>query len=120
MAKNLLQILKKFKNKKLPDYYYDIAEYLNSKEIDDFLLEKINTSKDKMVISNIMQILARKFDNRIIKIALDKIKKDDFYNEDGELGLALAPLLIIEKRNDDVSKSIIEEAKEYFDIDEIV
>ena len=117
---NYIEILKKFENKKLPDYYYDIAEYLNSKEIDDFLLEKINTSKDKKVISNIMRILARKFDNRIIEIALEKIKKDDFYNEDGELGLALAPLLIIEKRNDDVSKSIIEEAKWYFDMDDMV
>ncbi len=119
-VENYIKILQKCANKKNLAYYYDIAEYLNSKEIDDFLLEKINTSKDDDVISNIIRILAKKFDNRIIEIALDKIKKDDLYKEDGELNLALAPLLIIEKKNDNVSKSIIEEAKEYSGIDEIL
>ena len=104
----------------MPDYFYDIAEYLNSKEIDDFLLEKINTSKDKEVISNIIRILASKFDNRIIKIALDKIKNDDFYNEDEELYLALAPLLIIEQRDDEISKRIVKEVKDFFDIEKII
>jgi hypothetical protein len=119
---NYMEILKKIEKKEIPDYYYDIAEYLNSKEIDDFLLEKMNTCKDKEIILNIIRILASKFDNRIIEITLDKIKNDDFNNEDGylELELALAPLLIIEKRNDKVSKSIIEEAKKFWDIEEIV
>ncbi len=115
-----MEILNKLEKRELPDYFYDIAEYLNSKEIDDFLLEKINTSKDKEVISNIIRILASKFDNRIIKIALDKIENDDFYNEDGELCLALAPLLIVEKRNDEISKRIIKEAKDFFDTEEIL
>ena len=117
---NYMEILKKFEKRKLPDYYYDIAEYLNSKEIDNYLLEIINISKDKEVISNIMRILASKFDIKIIEIALDKIKNDDFYNEDGELGLALAPLLIIEKRSDEISKRIIKEAKDFFDEEEIL
>lgn len=117
---NYMEILKKFEKRELPDYFYDIAEYLNSKEIDDFLLEKINTSKDKEVISNIIRILASKFDNRIIEIALDKIKNDDFYNEDEELYLALAPLLIIEQRNDEISKNIIKESKDFFDTEDIL
>ena len=115
---NYMEIFKKLAKEELPDYFYDIAEYLNSKEIDDFLLEKIDTSKDKEVISNIIRILASKFDDRIIKIALDKIKSDDFYNENEELVLALAPLLMIEKRNDEISKKIIKEAKEFFDTEE--
>lgn len=117
---NYMEILKKFEKRELPDYFYDIAEYLNSKEIDDFLLEKINTSKDKEVISNIIRILASKFDNRIIEIALDKIKNDDFYNEDEELYLALAPLLIIEQRNDEISKKIIKESKDFFNTEDIL
>lgn len=117
---NYMEILKKFEKRELPDYFYDIAEYLNSKEIDDFLLEKINTSKNKEVISNIIRILASKFDNRIIEIALDKIKNDDFYNEDEELYLALAPLLIIEQRNDEISKKIIKESKDFFDTEDIL
>lgn len=119
-VKNYMEILKKFEKRELPDYFYDIAEYLNSNEIDSFLLEKINTSKDKEVILNIIRILASKFDNRIIEIALDKIKNDDFYDEDEELSLAVAPLLIIEKRNDEVSKRIIKEAKEFFDTEDIL
>ena len=117
---NYMEILKKFEKRELPDYFYDIAEYLNSKEIDDFLLEKINTSKNKEVISNIIRILASKFDNRIIEIALDKIKNDDFYNEDEELYLALAPLLIIEQRNDEISKKIIKESKDFCDTEDIL
>ena len=117
---NYMEILKKFEKRELTDYFYDIAEYLNSKEIDDFLLEKINTSKDKEVISNIIRILASKFDNRIIEIALDKIKNDDFYNEDEELYLALAPLLIIEQRNDEISKKIIKESKDFFNTEDIL
>lgn len=117
---NYMEILKEFEKRELPDYFYDIAEYLNSKEIDDFLLEKINTSKNKEVISNIIRILASKFDNRIIEIALDKIKNDDFYNEDEELYLALAPLLIIEQRNDEISKKIIKESKDFFDTEDIL
>ena len=116
---NYMEILKKFEKRELPDYFYDIAEYLNSKEIDNFLLEKINTSKDKEVISNIIRILASKFDNRIIEIALNKIKNDDYYDDD-ELVLSLAPLLIIEKRNDEISKRIIKEAKDFFDTEEIL
>ena len=119
-VKNYMEILKKFEKRELPDYYYDIAEYLNSNEIDNFLLEKINTSKDKEVISNIMRILSSKFDNRIIEIALEKIEKDEFYNEDGELGLALAPLLIIKKRDDEISKRVIKEAKKFFDSEDIL
>lgn len=119
-VKNYIEILRKIEKRNMPDYFYDIAEYLNSEEIDEFLLEKLRTSKDKEVISNIMRILASKFDNRIIEMALDKLKNDNFYNEDGELGLALAPLLIIEKRNDEVSKRIIEETKNFFDIEEIL
>lgn len=117
---NYVEILKNFKRRELPDYFYDIAEYLDSKEMDDFLIEKINTSKDKEVISNIIRILASKFDNRIIEIALDKIKNDNFYNEDEELYLSLAPLLIIEKRNDEISKKIIKEAKESLNMEEIL
>lgn len=119
-VENYMEILKNFEKRELPDYFYDIAEYLNSKEIDDFLLEKINTSKNKEVILNIIRILANKFDNRIIEIALDKINNDDFYNEDEELCLALAPLLIIEKRNDEISKRIVKEAKNFFDTEEIL
>lgn len=116
---NYIEILKKFEKRELPDYFYDIAEYLNSKEIDNFLLEKINTSKEKEVILNIIRILASKFDSRIIEIALNKIKNDDYYDDD-ELVLALAPLLIIEKRNDEISKRIIEEANDFFDTEEVL
>ena len=117
---NYMEILKKFEKRELTDYYYDISEYLNSNEIDDFLLKKINTSKDKEVIINIMRILASKFDNRIIEIALEKIKNDSFYDEDAELILALAPLLILEKRSDEISKRIIKKAEEFFDIEDII
>lgn len=111
---NYIEILKKFEKRNLPDYFYDIAEFLNSEEIDKFLLEKINTSKDKEIILNIIRILAGKFDNRIIEIALDKVKDDDFYAKDEILILELAPLLIIEKRSDKISKMIIKEADSVF------
>ena len=95
----------------------------NKEFVDNYiktLLEKINTSKDKEIISNIIRILASKFDDRIIKIALDKIKNDDFYNKNGELYYALAPLLILEQRNDEISKKIVKEVKDLFSTEEII
>ena len=119
-VENYIKILKKLRKKELLDYFYDITEYLESKEIDDFLLEEINTIKDKEITLNIIRILAGKFDDRIIKIALDKIKNDDFYNNNGELYYALAPLLILEQRNDEISKKIVKEVKDLFNTEEII
>lgn len=107
--------LKNVGNANLPDYFYDIAEFLNSDEINDFLLEKINKIKDKEVIANLIRILASKFDDRIIEIALNKMEIDKFYGESEDLCAVLAPLLIIEKRNDETSKKIIQKAKDFFE-----
>ena len=101
------------------DFDYDIAEYLNSEEMDNYLLDSLKKCKDKQIKLNIMRILANKFDNRIVDYALNSVKHDNYYKDD-ELTLALAPLLILENRNDEISSEIIENAKTFFDEEEIV
>lgn len=103
--------LKKFNKKNLEDYYYDISEYLNSDIIDNFLYEELKNNKDKEIKENIIRILARKLDKNIIPYALEFIKKYELEDEEGVQD-AIAPLLILEKYDDNISKKIIQEVKE--------
>ena len=103
--------LKKFNKKNLEDYYYDISEYLNSDIIDNFLYEELKNNKDKEIKENIIRILARKLDKNIIPYALEFIKKYELEDEEGVQD-AIAPLLILEKHDDNISKKIIQEVKE--------
>ena len=103
--------LKKFNKTNLEDYYYDISEYLNSDIIDNFLYEELKNNKDKEIKENIIRILARKLDKNIIPYALEFIKKCELNDEEG-VHEAIAPLLILEKYDDNISKKIIQEVKE--------
>lgn len=104
--------LKSFDKKDLEAYYYDIAEYLNSDRIDQFLWEELKRNKDKEIKENIIGILAKKFDKNIIPYALEFIRKGEFVDEEG-LKEAIAPLLILKKCEDETSKKIIQEVKDY-------
>lgn len=106
-----IKTLRSFNKKDLEDYYYDISEYLNSDKIDGFLFEELKRNKDIIIKENIIRILASKFDKNIIPYALEFIKNNEFDDEEG-LKLAIAPLLILEKCNDDISKNVIQETKE--------
>lgn len=107
-----MSILKGFNKKDLEDYYYDISEYLNSDLIDKFLFDELKRNKDKVIKENIIRILANKFDKDIIPYALEFIRKGEFNDEEG-IKEAIAPLLILEKCNDEISKKVIQEAKDY-------
>ena len=55
----------------LEDYYYDIAEYLNSDKIDEFLFEELKRNENNNSIKeNIIRILDKKFNNKIIPYAI--------------------------------------------------
>ena len=103
--------LKKFNKKNLEYYYYYISEYMNSDIIDNFLYEELKNNKDKEIKENIIRILARKLDKNIIPYALEFIKKYELEDEEGVQD-AIAPLLILEKHDDNISKKIIQEVKE--------
>lgn len=107
-----IDILTNFNKKDLEDYYYDISEYLNSDIIDKFLFDELKRHRSKEIKENIIRILARKFHKDIIPYALEFIKNNEFNDEQG-LKEAIAPLLIIEKCNDEASKKVIEEVKNY-------
>lgn len=111
-----IKTLKKFNKTDLKDYYYDISGYLNSGTIDIFLFDELKRNKDKKVKENIIRILAEKFNKDIIPYALDIIRKDEFDDEEG-LKEAIAPLLILEKYDDNISKKVIQEVKEYYEFD---
>lgn len=104
--------LKSFNKKDLEDYYYDISVYLNSDTIDDFLFEELKRNKDKVIKEIIVCILAEKFNRNIIPYALELIKKEELDDEEA-LKEAIAPLLILEKCDDNISKEIIQEVKDY-------
>ena len=109
--------IKVLERKNIEDYYYDICEYLKSETIDLFLLEKLETVKDKSIKENIIRILASKFNNKVIPYAVEFLKNKTFEDEEG-LKLALAPLFITNKYETDISKKVIKEAKEYLDFEE--
>lgn len=109
--------LKSFNKTDLEDYYYDISEYLNSDTIDNFLFEELKRNKNKVIKENIIRILAKKFDRNIIPYALELIKKDELDDEEG-LKEAIAPLLVLEKCDDNISKKIIQEVKDYYSFDD--
>ena len=111
-----INILRNFNKKDLEDYYYDISEYLNSDIIDKFLFEELKRNKNIVIKENIIRILASKFDKNIIPYALEFIKNNELDDEEG-LKEAIAPLLILEKCNDELSKKIIEEVKNYDEFD---
>lgn len=98
-----IKTLKSFNKSDLEDYYYDISEYLNSDVIDIFLFNELKRNKDKKIKENIIRILAEKLNKNIISYALDFIKQGKFDDEEG-LKEAIAPLLIIEKYDDDIIK----------------
>ena len=98
-----IKTLKSFNKSDLEDYYYDISEYLNSDVIDIFLFNELKRNKDKRIKENIIRILAEKLNKNIISYALDFIKQGKFDDEEG-LKEAIAPLLIIEKYDDDIIK----------------
>lgn len=110
--KRYVNTLKSFDKKDLEAYYYDIAEYLNSDRIDEFLWEELKRNKDKEIKENIIGILAKKFDKNIIPYALEFIRKGEFVDEEG-LKEAIAPLLILKKCEDETSKKIVQEVKDY-------
>lgn len=99
--------LTNLKENQLEDYYYDIAEYLNSNKINQFLFDELKRIKDKQIKENIIRILAGRYEKNVIPCALEFIKKNKYYNDDTRY--ALAPLLILEKCDDDISKKIIQE-----------
>ena len=106
--------IKVLKRKNIEDYYYNICEYLDSKTIDDFLLERLNSIKDKSIKENIIRILAKKFNSRVIPYAIKFLNNKDLKDEKG-LKFALAPLFIINKYETDISKEIIEDVEKYLD-----
>lgn len=112
-----IKTLKEFNKKDLEDYYYDISEYLNSNIIDEFLFSELKRNKSKVIQENIIRILANKFNKNIIPYALQFIKNGKFEDEEG-LKEAIAPLLILEKCNDEISQKVIQEIKDYYLFDE--
>ena len=107
-----IQYLKKVDKGGLEEYYYDLAEYLNSEKIDVFLLDELKRNRDKEIKANIIRILAKKFNKEIIPYALNIIKTDAYYDVD-IIKEALAPLLILEKNDEQLSKDIIQEIKNH-------
>ncbi len=106
-----IKTLKNIYKKDFEDYY-DISKYLNSDKIDEFLLEELKGNKNKKIKENIICILASKFNKDVIPYALEFIKNNEF-DDEGCLKETIAPLLIIEKCNDEVSKKVIQEVKDY-------
>lgn len=105
-------VLKSLSENDMEDYYYSISEYLNSDTIDEFLFEELERNTSIEVKENIIRILARKFNKKIIPQALEFIKDGEFVEEE-ILKLSVVPLLILENCNDELSKSIIEEVRNY-------
>ena len=113
-----IKCIRKMKKINLEDYYYDIAEYLNSDKIDEFLFEELKRNENNNSIKeNIIRILAKRFNNKIIPYAIKYIKKDNLNTH--FIKKAIAPLLILEKYNDSFSKNIIQDAKKDERDDEI-
>ena len=108
--------LKSLKEEKSEDYYYDVAEYLNSDKIDKFLYDELKRIKNKQIKENIIRILAGRYEKNVIPCALEFVKKNKYYDDGTRY--ALAPLLILEKCDDEISKKIIQEdRKEEEDIE---
>lgn len=107
-----IKTLRSFNKRDFEDYYYDISEYLNSDIIDKFLFEELKRNKNIIIKENIIRILANKFDKNIIPYALEFIKNNEFDDEEG-LKEAIVPLLILENCNDELSKNVIQEVKNY-------
>ena len=105
-------VLKSLSENDMEDYYYSISEYLNSDTIDEFLFEELERNTSIEVKENIIRILARKFNKKIIPQALEFIKNGEFVEEE-ILKVSVVPLLILENCNDELSKSIIEEVRNY-------
>ena len=105
-------VLKTISENDMEDYYYSISEYLNSDTIDEFLFEELERNTSIEVKENIIRILARKFNKKIIPQALEFIKNGEFVEEE-ILKVSVVPLLILENCNDELSKSIIEEVRNY-------
>ena len=101
------------KHKTLENYHYDIAEFLNSEIVDEFLLSELKNCKDKELKKDIICILARKFNKKIIPYALELAERDNLI-EDDIFGISLYPLLIMENCSDEVSKSIINQVRQYY------
>lgn len=116
IVNSYIDFLKGFRKKHLEDYFYDIAEYLNSSVIDEFLFEELERIKDIKIRENIIRILANRFNKHVIPYALDFIKKGEFDDEEG-LKEAITPLLILENCSDELSKNIIEEVKKFYIFD---
>lgn len=107
-VKIYIKILKDCKNKGvLEEYFYDIAEYVDSEAMDEFLFRELEKTKDNEVKENIIRILASKFNFDVIPYALDYVKNNEILDEES-FNLSLYPLLILKECNDDMASEIIE------------
>ena len=108
---NYLSRMKKFPKAIIKTYYFDMAQYFNSEEVDNFLLRQLKADWDNSIKENIIRILANKLDKRVIPFANSYVQNGNFEDEES-LKISLAPLLILNKCDDITSKKIIQDAKE--------
>ena len=105
-----IDILNKFDKEEIEDWYYDIAEYLQFTKIEKFLLKELKNTKNREIKENIICILARNFNKEVIPYALDFYKKGD-YETDVYIKEALYPLLVLENKQDEISRKLIDEVR---------
>lgn len=105
-----IDILNQFDKEEVEDWYYDIAEYLQFTKIEKFLLKELKNTKNREIKENIICILARNFNKEVIPYALDFYKKGD-YETDVYIKEALYPLLVLENKQDEISRKLIDEVR---------
>lgn len=98
-----IDLLKACKNN-IEDYFYDIATYLNSEKIDEFLMKTLKKSKDKEIIENLIQILAARFNFDVIPYAL-KYKEDDEILDEEMFDYSVEPLLKLKEELVNIEKN---------------
>ena len=107
--------VRKFNKKEIKDDYYAISEYLNSEKIDKFLFVELKRNKNEKIQRCIIRILLCRWNKDIIPSALEYLKKN-ILSDEYVIKKAIAPLLVVEKYDDKNSIKIIEEMKNFDEI----
>ena len=102
-----LEELNKIPSKKIKPYFFDICEFLNSDEIDQYLLQRLSKEKSKDNIIEIIRILSLRFNKEVIPYIKENI---DIFDMENDMFIIrdLAPLLIINNCTNILPKKIMD------------
>lgn len=109
-ADMFIKKIKEFNKEEKEDWCYDIAEYLQFPEVDEFLLKELKDTNNSEIRENIICVLAQRFNKEVIPYGLEFFEEGE-YDTDVYIKKSLYSLLVLENKQDEISNRIIEDVR---------